>query len=264
MSCERRPLLFESIICLFILFLTSFFVSLLPKRTQKQTSDMKRLITLALTAVALTACSQIKKDDALTEHLQHPVRSTLSFHETYNAGEYLTAIFKNAPEGTFLMGFNDTPMAGYVAASDTAKFMEAMRKEAVRKALPEDCRVMLAQFKSDAPGDERDLHSVYLVKTSKNLSMWNVTLQDIYVSDDIYAGHPIIAFQLSGKEVEQWATMTRMNIGKFITIVFEDRVLCAPRVNSEITGGAASISSEFTKEQACSLVEEIVSKSSAE
>lgn len=234
---------------------------MLPKRTRKPINDMKRLITLVLAAVALTACSQIKKNETQVEHLQHPVRSMLSFHETYNSGEYLAAIFKNAPEGTFLMGFNDTPMAGYVAASDTAKFMEAMRKEAVRKALPEDCRVMLTRFKSDVPDDERDLYFVYLVKTSKNLSMWNVTLQDIYVSDEIYAGSPIIAFQLSGKEVEQWATMTRMNIGKFIAIVFEDRVLCAPRVNSEITGGAASISSEFTKEQACALVDEIVSKS---
>lgn len=221
-------------------------------------------MTLVLAAVAMTACSQIKKNEPQVEHLQHPVRSTLSFHETYNAGEYLTAITKNAPEGTFLAAFNDTPMAGYVAAADTARFMEAMRKEAVCKALPEDCRVMLSRFKNNIPDEERELFPVYLVKMSKNLSMWNVTLQDIYVSNEIYAGHPIISFQLSGNEVKQWATMTRVNINRIITIVFEDHVLCAPRVNMEIPGGAASISNEFTEEQARALVDEIVSKGSAE
>lgn len=225
---------------------------------------MKRLITLALAAVAMTACSQIKKNEAQVEHLQHPVRSTLSFHETYNAGEYIAAIVKNAPEGTLLAAFNNTPMAGYVAVADTARFMEAMRKEAVSKALPEDCRVMLARFKNNIPNEERDLHSVYLVKMSKNLSMWNVTLKDIYVSNDVYAGNPVISFELSGSEVKQWATMTRMNVNKFIAIVFEDHVLWAPRVNMEITSGAASISNEFTKEQARALVDEIVSKGSAE
>lgn len=225
---------------------------------------MKKLATILLASITLVACTQTKKSETLTEHLQQPVKSSLSFHEIYTPGDYMDAIAKLAPENTFRIGFANSPIAGYVVAADTARFMETMRTDSAHMALPEDCSVMLGQFKADIPEEEGELYDVYLVKTSKSQSLWNPTLNDIYVSDETFAGSPVIALQFGEKDTKQWATMTRMNIGRFIAIVMDNHTLCVPRVVMEISNGAASITGKFSTEEAVSIVNKIAGRTLAE
>ena len=225
---------------------------------------MKKFTIILLAAITMIACTQTKKNEAEPEHLQSPVKTSLSFHEIYDAGDYMAAIVKNAPEGTFRTAFANSPMVGFVAVADTAQFMETMRTDSMRTMLPEDCCVMLSRFKADTPEEEGELYPVYLVKTSKSQSLWNPTLNDIYVTNDTFAEHPVISIQLSDSDAKQWATMTRMNIGKFVALVLNSSALCVPRVTMEITNGATSISSTYTEEEACAIVDEIIGRTSAE
>lgn len=241
-----------------------FHSFLLNFATKTKTKNMKKFTTILLAAITMIACTQTKKNETESEHLQSPVKTSLSFHEIYDAGDYMAAIVKNAPEGTFRTAFANSPMAGFVAVADTAQFMEAMRTDSMRAALPEDCCVMLSRFREDIPEEEGELYPVYLVKTSKSLSLWNPTFNDIYVTNETFAGHPVISIQLSDSDTKQWATMTRTNIGKFIALVLDGHTLSVPRVLMEIENGAASISSAYTEEEAHAIVNEIIGRTSAE
>jgi len=221
---------------------------------------MKKLATILLASIAFVACTQTKKNETTVEHLQQPVKSTFSIHETYDTGEYIPVIAKYAPENSFRTAFNNQPMIGFVTAADTARFMEAMCMDSVRMALPEDCQVMLAQFKTDVPEEEGEIYAVYLIKMSESQSLCNPTLDDIYVSDETFAGHAVIDLQFSEKDTKQWAEMTRQNIGKPVAIVMDNRALCVPRVNMEIENGAASITAAFTREEASAVVDKIIGR----
>lgn len=213
-----------------------------------------------LASIVFVACTQTKKNETTIEHLQQPVKSTFTIHETYDTGEYMPVIAKYAPENSFRTAFNDKPMVGFVTAADTARFMEAMRTDSLRMALPEDCQVMLAQFKTDVPEEEGEIYAVYLIKMSESQSLQNPTLDDIYVSNETFAGHAVIELQFSEKDAKRWAKMTRQNIGKPVAFVMGNRALCAPRVNMEIENGASTISAPFTREEACAIVDEIIGR----
>ena len=213
-----------------------------------------------LASIAFVACTQTKKNETTIEHLQQPVKSTFTIHETYDTGEYMPVIAKYAPENSFRTAFNDKPMVGFVTAADTARFMEAMRTDSLRMALPEDCQVMLAQFKTDVPEEEGEIYAVYLIKMSESQSLQNPTLDDIYVSNETFAGHAVIELQFSEKDAKRWAKMTRQNIGKPVAFVMGNRALCAPRVNMEIANGASTISAPFTREEASAIVDEIIGR----
>lgn len=213
-----------------------------------------------LASIAFVACTQTKKNETTIEHLQQPVKSTFTIHETYDTGEYMPVIAKYAPENSFRTAFNDKPMVGFVTAADTARFMEAMRTDSLRMALPEDCQVMLAQFKTDVPEEEGEIYAVYLIKMSESQSLQNPTLDDIYVSNETFAGHAVIELQFSEKDAKRWAKMTRQNIGKPVAFVMGNRALCAPRVNMEIENGASTISAPFTREEASAIVDEIIGR----
>lgn len=221
---------------------------------------MKKLATILLASIAFVACTQTKKNETTIEHLQQPVKSTFTIHETYDTGEYMPVIAKYAPENSFRTAFNDKPMVGFVTAADTARFMEAMRTDSLRMALPEDCQVMLAQFKTDVPEEEGEIYAVYLIKMSESQSLQNPTLDDIYVSNETFAGHAVIELQFSEKDAKRWAKMTRQNIGKPVAFVMGNRTLCAPRVNMEIENGASTISAPFTREEASAIVDEIIGR----
>ena len=221
---------------------------------------MKKLTTILLASIAFVACTQTQKAETTIEHLQQPAKSAISIHEIYDAGEYISVIAKHAPESSFRTAFANQPMVGFVAVADTARFMEAMRTDSVRMALPEDCCVMLNQFKADVPEEEGEIYAVYLVNMNEDRSLWSPTLDDLYVSDETFAGHAVISLQFSEKDTKQWATMTRQNIGKYIAIVLDNHALSVPRVNMEIENGAASLSAPFTREEASAIVDKIIGR----
>ena len=61
----------------------------------------------------------------------------------------------------------------------------------------------------------------------------------------------LITFSESG--TEKWASMTRLNKGRDIAMLFEGKVVSAPRVQEEITQGKCMISGKFTESEINSL-----------
>jgi preprotein translocase subunit SecD len=83
------------------------------------------------------------------------------------------------------------------------------------------------------------------VMTGKELDTVNVAL-------DQY-GKPEIQFSLKPEGASTFATFTSQNVGKFLCIVLDKKVISCPRIQTAITEGRARITGEFTLDEARSL-----------
>jgi preprotein translocase subunit SecD len=84
-----------------------------------------------------------------------------------------------------------------------------------------------------------------MVMTGKELDTVNVAL-------DQY-GKPEIQFTLKPEGASTFATFTSQNVGRFLCIVLDKKVISCPRIQTAITEGRARITGEFTLEEARSL-----------
>ena len=64
-----------------------------------------------------------------------------------------------------------------------------------------------------------------------------------------------VNFTFKDRYVRLWAEVTCERIGKCIAMTLGDKVLMAPMVNAEITGGRCTVTGNFTLEEACALAQ---------
>ena len=73
-------------------------------------------------------------------------------------------------------------------------------------------------------------------------------------------GNIYIDITFSKKGAKQFYILTKKNIGKPIAIVIDKHIVSIPTVNSEISGGKASISGNFTTEEIDKMIEKLKTK----
>ena len=83
------------------------------------------------------------------------------------------------------------------------------------------------------------------VMTGKELDTVNVALDRL--------GKPEIQFALKFEGTSIFADFTSRNVGRFLCIVLDNRVISCPRIQTAITDGSARITGDFTLEEARSL-----------
>jgi preprotein translocase subunit SecD len=87
-----------------------------------------------------------------------------------------------------------------------------------------------------------------------NTIMTGVHLQTASVGFDSQTNAPIIQFTLTQEGARIFADFTAKNVGNFLTITLDKRVISSPRINGAIPSGNGQITGSFTREQAQSLV----------
>lgn len=65
----------------------------------------------------------------------------------------------------------------------------------------------------------------------------------------------VVNMRMSDQGAQQWAAITKKNIGKPIAIVLDEEVYSYPNVNQEISGGSSEITGNFTPEEANDLAQ---------
>ncbi|MCX6922660.1 MAG: hypothetical protein NT154_05510 [Verrucomicrobia bacterium] len=71
------------------------------------------------------------------------------------------------------------------------------------------------------------------------------------------SSHPEIAITFSDTGRKRMAEVTRQNIGKRLAIIIDGQVYSAPVIRSEISGGKATISGSFDRQEADNLCKKI-------
>jgi preprotein translocase subunit SecD len=78
-------------------------------------------------------------------------------------------------------------------------------------------------------------------------------LQTATVAFDPNTNNPHIAFELRSSGVKIFGDFTTNNVGKYLAIVLDKRVISSPVINSPITGGSGVIQGRFTLQEANNL-----------
>lgn len=79
-----------------------------------------------------------------------------------------------------------------------------------------------------------------------------LTQADIHtaLAQEVQSGQYEVSFALNPDGTRKMADYTRGNIGHFLAIVRDGRVVSCPRINGEILGGQGIISGKFTRQEA--------------
>jgi preprotein translocase subunit SecD len=110
-----------------------------------------------------------------------------------------------------------------------------------------DCDDMVVVQKGGETNHAETLHVLHaIVLDQKDLKSAKVGTDNL--------GRPEIAITFNANGAKRFAEVTRNSVGKRLAIVIDGKLYSAPTIRSEISGGKAVISGNFTKEEAKDLV----------
>lgn len=146
----------------------------------------------------------------------------------------------------------------YVKLEDTAKVNKIFNAPEVKNAFPADMVMMWgAKAESDellSNGQKNPIKGqlpIYFLKASADgeALLSGDVVDNAFPDYDPQKGYGVTMI-MNIKGAQEWARITKENIGKQIAIVLDRGVYSAPVVQSEISGGNSSITGNFTLEEA--------------
>lgn len=141
------------------------------------------------------------------------------------------------------------PVVGFAREADKASIMADLNREAIKRVLPSDLTFAWS-FKAmdDAPG----YYQLIALKRSRQGGA--VLSGDVVTNAREEFGQrqatAEVTMAMSGAGANEWARITRDNIGRSIAIVLDGFVYSYPTVNDEIRGGRSQITGNFTLNEA--------------
>ena len=216
----------------------------------------------------------VKEPERVTDLLKSS--ANLEFFEVYNYNEILADLqnfaTQYAAQDTVnrvnlfaLLGGvqrNGSPVVGMVTPANKALVDSIMNSELAKKVLPSDLTLAWSVKPAEFPRtDEKG--NVLKKANGENMtdSYWElVALKgDAALEGDAVTSASseydnmqgnMVNMKMTDRGAQEWATITRNNIGRSIAIVLDDNVYSFPNVNNEITGGSSQITGNFTPEEA--------------
>lgn len=144
----------------------------------------------------------------------------------------------------------DGPVVGMAKVSDTAKINLYLNSPTAKNIFGSKVKFLWThQPMKNADQAIYQLVAIKINRTRKPVLYDEIVKDANVTSEECAAGIDVSVTmtQLAGFE---WEKITRSNIGKAIAIVIDDQVYSYPIVNSEISGGVAVISGNFTMREA--------------
>lgn len=144
----------------------------------------------------------------------------------------------------------NNPLVGYANSSDTAKINNYLRLEEMKTLIPDDMKFL---WTYKPVGEDKHIHALIAIRSNENnepaLGGENVTSARMNFSEQ-NGKDPIVEMTMSLEGAQEWARITKENIGKSVAVVLDNMVYSYPTVQSEITGGRSQISGRFTIDEA--------------
>ncbi len=217
----------------------------------------------------------VKEPERVTELLKSS--ANLEFFEVYNYNEIYNDLNRfaqayaaqdttsHANLMTLLggAGRQGSPLIGIVKPDDRAMVDSILNSPLAKQMLPQDFHaaweVKAVEYPVIDPKTQKEVKKAN--GETKTTPYWQlVALKgEAALEGDAVTSASSEFEQMQGNTVnmkmspsgsQQWATVTRNNIGRSIAIVLDDHVYSYPNVNNEITGGSSQITGNFTPEEA--------------
>ncbi len=170
----------------------------------------------------------------------------LLFAETYKRSEVTSLLDKDDRFFTLLASSETDPeraRLGNCSEADSKEVWKYLHSKALRSRLPEDLRFVWG-WKT---GDDRLI--LYALREAQGAVPGKKDLSSINIEKSKRTDSYDLLISMSEEGAENWARMTRENVGRNIAIIIEGKVVAAPVVRSEIKHGKCMISGNFSKEE---------------
>ena len=216
----------------------------------------------------------VKEPERVTELLKSS--ANLQFFEVYDykevAGDLnrLAQAFvqqdstKKAPNLMSLLGGArpGSPVIGMVKADDRAMVDSILNTPLAKSTMPADFSAVWEIKPVEIPvtdangnvvkkanGEDKTTPYWQLIALKGEAAMEGDVVTSASSEHDAMKGYTV-NMKMNDQGAQQWATLTRNNVGHPIAIVLDNHVYSYPNVNNEITGGSSEITGNFTPEEA--------------
>ena len=216
----------------------------------------------------------VKEPERVTELLKSS--ANLEFFEVYNYNEILgdlqrfAAAFAQQDTVNHLNVIEllggpqraGSPIVGMVTPANKNLVDSVMNTELAKRTLPSDLTLMWSVKQAEFPvtdangnvvkkdnGDDKTVGYWELIALKGDAVLEGDAVTSASSEYDNMQGN-LVNMKMNDRGAQEWATITRNNIGRPIAIVLDEHVYSFPNVNNEITGGSSQITGNFTPEEA--------------
>ena len=173
---------------------------------------------------------------------------TVTFSETYSQQEVISKLDQDDQFFTWVQMEDTDPESSRIGRchqDNLENLWNYIQSETFRAKIQEDLSIAAGAEAND------QMISLYAIKksASNNVFPTGSDLEEVSVSKDDQEDNYSLYISFSESGAEKWASMTRLNVGKDIAILFDSKVISAPRLREEIKNGKCSISGKFTESE---------------
>ena len=173
---------------------------------------------------------------------------TVTFCETYTQQEVISKLDQDDQIFTWVQLEDTDPESSRIGRShqdNLEDLWDYVQSEAFRAKVQEDLIIV------EGAEAKNHIKALYAIKKSASNDVFpsGQDLEEVSVSLDGDEENYMLLFSFSESGVEKWASMTRLNKGRNIAILFNGKVISAPRVQEEIKDGKCVISGKFTESE---------------
>lgn len=140
---------------------------------------------------------------------------------------------------------------GYVKPENKQKVFELLNENQIKNCFPTDAEILWSWNAEEVNGLGENCYSLHAVhKKGIKPRVTGKDIKEVEIEEDAEMKRINILLTMTDKGTERWSEMTADNINRSIAVVVNDKVLSAPRVMGEITGGQTAISGNFSLDEA--------------
>ena len=213
------------------------------------------LVCVLAVAVCVGGMSSCKNDKKGSHgQIDKKAVAQIGFYETYkylDIAQDISNLFETAGNPTFFQsnGNYDGPAVCAAQKSDTAAINAIIAKYGP-EILPSDLKLTWTLEPFD------NLYELIALKTDTlgKPAMTGESIIEAKVTDTNGYGFAI-SITLDKEGGKQFSTLTSNNIGHALAVVFKDKVMSYPIVNSQVEGGKVEITGNFTEQVANDFVD---------
>lgn len=205
--------------------------------TTTDTENIERAVELAQRSTYVAFCPTFKKYEINFKPILHYIDSIGDDPQACAAREFLES--GNGP-------YAYDEILGYVKNDEEFdEIFSFFQRPEVRSLLPEEL-VLCRSYKESEAG-----YQVYMLKSPSDGydMLFGDVITSAEVNKDSQYGYEVY-IRMNDQGSREWKNITNRNKGRAVAIVVEDKIMCAPYINSEIVGGKASITGEFDRKEA--------------
>ena len=205
--------------------------------------------TIKYIALGVILSSLVFSSFSIYPSKKSPIQAEkVTFSETYTQQEVISKLEKDDQFFTWVQLEDTDPESSRIGRchqDNLEDLWNYVQSEAFRAKVQKDLIII--------EGTEARDHiiSLYAIKKSASNDVFpsGQDLEEVSISLGDDEENYMLLFSFSESGVEKWASMTRLNNGRDIAILFNGKVISAPRVREEIKDGKCSISGKFTESE---------------